>query len=199
MRRNATTDYAFRDAGGTHRQIHPLNRIGRQRALASDQSNQSTFDFALFHNQHRYLCTGKHFVANAARILLQTGKTPVADNDHVVFTLIGKSKDLTSGIRARQQERIRTRCDIITHITSCSSQQIFAIGNHQVQNTLETSHLIRVQHGNRHNIDKIDVGIRISSSQLRCSLKRLLRTLRLIKCNEHLINSHNESPPLQAK
>lgn len=29
MRRNATTDYAFRDAVGTHSQIQPLDKIGR--------------------------------------------------------------------------------------------------------------------------------------------------------------------------
>lgn len=29
MRRNATTDYAFRDAIGTHHQIQPLVKIGR--------------------------------------------------------------------------------------------------------------------------------------------------------------------------
>lgn len=39
MRRNATTDYAFRDAGGTHSQIQPLKKNGRQRTLASGQSN----------------------------------------------------------------------------------------------------------------------------------------------------------------
>ena len=29
MRRNATTDYVFRDAVGTHSQIQPLDKIGR--------------------------------------------------------------------------------------------------------------------------------------------------------------------------
>ncbi len=29
MRQNATTDYAFRDAVGTHNQIQPLVKIGR--------------------------------------------------------------------------------------------------------------------------------------------------------------------------
>lgn len=29
MRRNATTDYAFRDAVGTHNQIQPLVKIDR--------------------------------------------------------------------------------------------------------------------------------------------------------------------------
>ncbi len=29
MRRNATTDYAFRDAVGMHNQIQPLDKIGR--------------------------------------------------------------------------------------------------------------------------------------------------------------------------
>ena len=29
MRRNATIDYAFRDAVGTHNQIQPLDKIGR--------------------------------------------------------------------------------------------------------------------------------------------------------------------------
>lgn len=29
MRRNATTNYAFRNAGGTHNQIQPLDKIGR--------------------------------------------------------------------------------------------------------------------------------------------------------------------------
>ena len=29
MRRNETTDYAFRDAVGKHNQIQPLDKIGR--------------------------------------------------------------------------------------------------------------------------------------------------------------------------
>lgn len=29
MRRNATTEYAFRDAVGKHNQIQPLDKIGR--------------------------------------------------------------------------------------------------------------------------------------------------------------------------
>lgn len=29
MRRNAITDYAFRDAVGAHNQIQPLDKIGR--------------------------------------------------------------------------------------------------------------------------------------------------------------------------